>query len=661
MSLHWRELVLGKAKDPLGPHTFHRLTLIAFFAWVGLGADGLSSSCYGPEEAFHALEGHTYLAVPLALFMALTVFIISASYSQLIEAFPSGGGGYLVTTKLLGPHTGLVCGSALILDYVLTIAISIAGAIAALISVLPADLAASAVPNKWLFALFALAFLIVLNLRGVKESIVVLLPIFLLFLLTHAFALALVFTTHTGDFIGIFTNASSKIIEEGNNGIGWVALFALFIRAYSIGGGTYTGIEAVSNSMQVLREPRAATGKRTMLYMAVSLAVTAAGLMFGYLILQVTPVTGKTLNAVLLEGAFAPLSSFGVDSVLVWLALLAEGALLIVAAQAGFIGGPRTLATMALDGWVPSRFRLLSSRLVIQDGVLFMGGAAALFIVFTGASVQILVILYSINVFLTFTLSQLGMCRHWIATRAETSDWRRRFALNAVGLVLTSCVLVAMLYYKLGEGGWITILITSLTVVVCLLVRKHYTTVRTRLRELDTLVAVAPSVTHPTPPRIEPEAPTAILLVSGYNGLGVHSLYTLLRKFPSYFRNFLFVSVGIVDFGEFKGQAEITRLKERTSDELQKYVAHARSMGLAAQQRHAIGTDLVDEIEDLAKNCLAEFPRAVIFAGQLVFEEENWLTRSLHSQSAFEIQRRLHFSGLPVVLLPIRVHSGGAV
>src|ERR671922_1383746 len=133
-----RGILFGKPKDPLDPTVFHQISLAAFLAWVGLGADGLSSSAYGPEEAYLALGTHTFLALPLAILMALTVFIISASYNHVIELFPTGGGGYLAATKLLGPKTGLVAGCSLVVDYVLTITISVASGVDALFSFLPA-------------------------------------------------------------------------------------------------------------------------------------------------------------------------------------------------------------------------------------------------------------------------------------------------------------------------------------------------------------------------------------------------------------------------------------------------------------------------------------------------------------------------------------------
>src|SRR5579872_732156 len=178
-----KKLVFGKPKDPLDPQVFHNLTLVAFFAWVGLGADGLSSSCYGPEEAFLSLGAHTHLALLLAVAVMATVFILSASYSQIIELFPSGGGGYLVASKLLGPVPGVISGCALLVDYILTIAISVASSMDAIFSFVPGYL----YHWKFMATVICLVFLILLNLRGVKESVVVLTPIFVIFVLTHVF------------------------------------------------------------------------------------------------------------------------------------------------------------------------------------------------------------------------------------------------------------------------------------------------------------------------------------------------------------------------------------------------------------------------------------------------------------------------------------------
>src|SRR5215813_11555217 len=159
-----RQALIGKPRDPLDPHTRHHIALIAFFAWVGLGADGLSSSCYGPEESYLALGVHTHFGLYLAAAIAVTVFIISLAYNQVIELFPNGGGGYKVATRLIGPRAGLVSGAALIVDYILTIAISVASGADALFSLMPAGSHGWKIP----FAIAVTGVLIVLNLRGMK-------------------------------------------------------------------------------------------------------------------------------------------------------------------------------------------------------------------------------------------------------------------------------------------------------------------------------------------------------------------------------------------------------------------------------------------------------------------------------------------------------------
>src|SRR5690242_15878522 len=170
-----RRLLFGKPRDLRDRHLFHRVSLVAFLAWVGLGADGLSSSSYGPEETFRALGAHTHLGLYMAVATAVTVFIIALAYNQVIELFPTGGGGYRVATKLVGPYLGLVSGCALILDYVLPIAISIASGVDALASFLPLGFQ----PYKLWAEAFFIGLLIVMNLRGLKEAIQILLPIFL--------------------------------------------------------------------------------------------------------------------------------------------------------------------------------------------------------------------------------------------------------------------------------------------------------------------------------------------------------------------------------------------------------------------------------------------------------------------------------------------------
>src|SRR5258705_842669 len=347
------QVVVGPARRITDPHLFHKISLAAFLAWVGLGADGLSSSAYGPEAAFNALGANPFLAIPLALLTAITVVVIAVSYMRIIERFPAGGGGYVVATKLLGPHAGLMSGSALLVDYVLTIAISLASCSESIFSLFPPSLQALRIP----FTFLLLGALTLLNLRGVRESVAVISPIFLIFIVSHVGAIvaAVVLNLHQIPVeVNHLREQSSRAVQE----TGWIALLMLLFRAFTLGGGTYTGIEAVSNGVPMLREPKVETAKATMRYMAFSLAFIAGGILFGYLLYQVHPVPGKTLNAVLWYAVagqlFPPGSHLG--SALVAIVLLSAGALLFVAAQTGFLGGPPGLGYTAPRPLVPSRF-----------------------------------------------------------------------------------------------------------------------------------------------------------------------------------------------------------------------------------------------------------------------------------------------------------------
>ena len=253
-----RRVVFGGKRDATDPHVFHKLSLVAFLAWIGLGADGISSACYGPPEAFKVLGQHHYLAVFLALMTAGTVWIISASYKHIIEEFPGGGGGYVVASKLLSPGLGAVSGCALVIDYVLTIITSVASGGDAVFSLLPTEWHQYKLPA----ASIVVILLIVLNLRGVKESVIPIVPVFLLFLVTHIVAILAGFFAHF-EVVRTLPQDTVNGVHNAVTQLGLWGMFLLILRAYSFGAGTYTGIEAVSNGLPILREPRVQTGKRT--------------------------------------------------------------------------------------------------------------------------------------------------------------------------------------------------------------------------------------------------------------------------------------------------------------------------------------------------------------------------------------------------------------
>jgi amino acid transporter len=641
--------VIGGPKHLRDPHLFHKMALIPVLAWVGLGADGLSSSAYGPEEAFRALGEHTYLAVFLGLATAMTVFIISYAYSRIIEHFPHGGGGYIVATHMLGEKAGVVSGSALLVDYVMTITISIASCCDAVFSYVPKSFHHYKVP----VACALTVILIVLNIRGVKESISVMAPIFMTFVASHILMLVYGVLTHT-DKIAPLANDVQVGLRHDLSSIGAFGILLLFVRAYSLGGGTYTGIEAVSNGLQIMREPRVQTGKRTMIYMATSLAFTAGILFLCYSLVGVKPVDGKTLNAVLADSLFG---NWPMGNWISFITIFSEGALLLVAAQAGFVDGPRVMSNMAIDSWFPHRFAALSVRLTMRNGILLMGIAAIAQLFYTGGSVSALVVMYSINVFITFSLSQLGMSKFFIQRRKEDPEWVRHLSVHLVGLLLCVTILAITTYEKFSEGGWMTLVITSVVVGLCYMIKGHYVRVRQGMKDLDDTLLDVPLSSHGEPPAIDRGAPTAIQLVSGYSGFGVHTLFSILSTFPKTYKNVVFVSVAMIDSGSFKGAEEVEALEASVNAGLEKYVAMAHKLGFAAEYRTALATDVVESAVELCKQVAEEFPRSTVFTGQLTFRLEKFYHRLLHNETAFAIQRRLQWDGLTTVIMPIRVRT----
>ncbi|WP_019141694.1 APC family permease [Noviherbaspirillum massiliense] len=647
-----REIVLGKALDPMKSETRHSLALVAFLAWVGLGADGLSSSAYGPEETFRALGEHTHLGLYMAIATAVTVFIIALAYNQVIELFPTGGGGYRVASKLVGPYLGLVAGCALILDYVLTIAISIAAGVEALASLLPLGFHHY---KLWAEAFF-IGVLIILNLRGLKEAIQVLLPIFLGFVATHFVLIVYGIFAHAAYLPQLIPNTLDETGQLASN-IGWIGVSGMLLLAYSQGGGTYTGLEAVSNNVNILKEPRVHTGKMTMLYMALSLAFTASGIILLYLLWEAKPVEGQTLNA---STFGAIIESMGLGSpwlnkAMLTVVLVFEAGLLFVAANTGFLGGPAVLSNMAADSWVPHKFRYLSTRLVTQNGILVLGVAALAILFWTGGSVTLLVVFYSISVFLTFAISLFGLCLYWWQHRNGQNYWLRRFLLSLLGFVICAGILAILLVEKFADGGWAAVLIIGVIAGLCIYIRNHYRETKNAIHLVDQVFANQPFGPHVGPVLPNPQDQTAVFIVGSSRGGGLHALLWVQRMFPGHFKNFIFVNARTVDAHAYGGEGAVEQMRAEANATLKFFVDFCHSHGMASSAYLGFGTDVVDEVTRLCEEISKEYPNSIFFTSKLIFEQDNWFIRLLHNQAALAIQRRLHFESLQMVILPMKV------
>jgi amino acid transporter len=644
-----KSLFAGKAKNFKDGSVFHKISLIAFFAWIGLGADGLSSSCYGPSEAFLNLGNYHFLGIFVDLGTVLTIAVISRSYSQTIEVFPSGGGGYIVASKLHSPFVGMISGSALLIDYILTISVSVSSGSEAIFSFLPIEF----YDYRIILAIFIVIFLIYLNLRGVKESVLILAPIFILFVLTHVFAIVYSLSIHLSDMSTVVYQAQGNMTSAVSN-LGFFGPVFLVMKAFSMGAGTFTGIEAVSNGIPVLREPKVATAKKTMIYMAVSLAFMALGLMLSYLLYNVQYEQGKTLNAVLFG---VMVSDWGmIGSIFILVTLISEAAILFVAAQAGFLDGPRILSNMAIDKWMPSRFSLISDKLVAKNGTLVIGIVSIFVILLSGGKVEFLIILYSINVFITFSLTESAMVKYWYRNRFERKDWKKKISFHIVSLLLDIFILTFIIIIKFSDGGWVTLFVTCFIVVLALLIRKHYDRISELVKKIDKksiedydLAPIGNQIS-----KDQNSLKTVVLLVNGYNGLSIHTLNSILKLFGNRINKIILVQVGVINTSNFKREGDYEKIEAMLSESSEKFQKLLKKTGIDCECITSVGVDVLHEIELLIKQIKNEYDDILVFSGQLIIKKATFLNKILDNNIVFSLQRKMFDLQIPYMVIPVR-------
>jgi hypothetical protein len=319
---------------------------------------------------------------------------------------------------------------------------------------------------------------------------------------------------------------------------------------------------------------------------------------------------------------------------------------------------------MARDKWLPTRFALLSDRLVAQNGIIIMSAAAIFTLLLTKGSVKYLVVLYSINVFVTFTLAQLGMVVHWWNSRKTEKKWTSKIMVNGIGLIMTVFILITVTVVKFSEGGWITVLITSALIGLCFFIRSYYKDAAKQLLKLDSLIEAAATYTpemvdskkKELKPKFDPAAKTAVVFVNGFNGLGLHTALSVVRLFGGAFKNFVFVQVGVVDTGNFKGTEEVENLQKYVDGEVGSYVDFFTENGYYAEGITSVGTEVVDEANSLVPRIRDKYADPIFFGGQLVFKENTFMNNLLHNYIVFQLQQTMYQQGITFVILPIRVY-----
>ena len=431
----------------------------------------------------------------------------------------------------------------------------------------------------------------------------------------------------------------------------------IVLLAFALGGGTYTGIEAVSNNIHMLREPRIGTGQVTMIYMAVSLAFAAGGLILLYLLWNVHPQYGQTLNAV----------TFRQIPAISWVPSQSAAGIMLLGPSASpraFSSSPPTRAFSADRRRWPI-WRSTAGCRTIRPSLqppgdperrVLMAAAAIAILVITHGRVDKLVVLYSINVFISFVLSFTGLSRHWLRRRIGEPRRPFRIFVAIFGFLLTATILVVTTINKFAEGAWMTVVITGCIIAAGLMIRRHYDACGRLLSQADALFATTTrAVPAAEPPPLRRDKPTAIFLVGGSLGTGMHTLLATRKLFPEHFSNYVFIRVGEVDSDSFRHAGELETLRQRVDEYLAQFVNYCHRRQLAATAYGGAAADATAELTQLLDRALVEFPNSMVFASQLVFKNESFLTRLLHGQTPLIMQRRLQNRGIPMLILPMKL------
>ena len=430
-----------------------KLVALAVFS-----SDALSSVAYATEEILLVLilagAAAVWLSVPVSLAIVLLLIILTVSYRQIIYAYPGGGGAYTVAKTNLGTWAGLVAAAALIIDYVLTVAVSTAAGIAAVTSAIPALF-----PHREALCLFTILVVVVLNLRGVRESgRVFAVP-------TYLFIGSFLIMIGTG-LIQLYLGTSQATAGSALNtaAIEGVSLF-LILRAFSSGCTALTGIEVISNGVSAFRKPEPQNAAITMLGMAMILGLLFVGTSVLALQYGVVPREDETVVSQIARITFG-------EGAMYFFIQAATMAILILAANSAFAGFPRLASLLARDGFMPRQMAEMGDRLVFSNGIMILGAFSGFLIVMFQGETHALIPLYAVGVFLSFTLSQAGMVQRWISMRGP--HWRKKLAVNGIGAAATATATLIIAGTKFIHGAWIVIVLLPLLIVIFHGIHSHY-------------------------------------------------------------------------------------------------------------------------------------------------------------------------------------------
>lgn len=442
-------------------------------------SDALSSVAYATEEILLVLllasAGAFAWAGPIAIVIAVLLFIVALSYNQTIHAYPSGGGSYIVAKDNLGVLPGLIAGAALLIDYVLTVAVSISSGVAAVTSAVPAT-----EPFRVLMAVGFVLLIALANLRGLRESSTIfMIPtyIFVVFIyLLIGVGLFRFFILHDTTPAATTNVLPATTIE----GLGLL----LILRAFAAGCTALTGVEAISNGVPAFKPPESHNAARTLAVMATLLISMFLGITF---LTQLYPVIPQADHETIISQLGR--TAFG-EGPFYWVLQVATTLILVLAANTSFADFPRLASIIARDGYLPHLFVRIGQRLVFTTGILVLMFFSLLLIVAFGASTHNLIPLYAVGVFVSFTLSQAGMVQHWRKLRGP--NWKRSMLVNGIGAIATAIVSLVIIESKLLDGAWAVVVLIPLLILMFMAIHRHYEIFQEQVR-LDDAMPVSPA------------------------------------------------------------------------------------------------------------------------------------------------------------------------
>jgi amino acid transporter len=611
-----KRLVVGRplATDDEQHQRLGKVTALAVFA-----SDAISSTAYASEEILLVLVPATGLTIalhqliPISLIVMALLIVVITSYRQTIYAYPNGGGSYVVSRENLGVMPSLVAGASLLVDYILTVAVSVSAGVAAIISAFPTLL-----PERVLLCLAFVIIMTVANLRGLKESgrlfagptyvYVFSLGVLILVGLTRVF---------TGHLNSLPPNEEAIAVISGNTELAGLTLL-LFLRAFSSGAVALTGIEAISNGVPAFRRPESRNASITLVVMGSILGIYFFGISVLANQLQPTPSHEETLLSVMGRAVFDG------QTPPYYILQFATFAILILAANTAFADFPRVSSILAADGYLPNQLANRGDRLVFSNGVVALAAVASVLIVAFGGNTSRLIPLYAVGVFCGFTLSQLGMVRHHRDRRQP--GWQRNAAINLIGAIATFIVLVVVLVSKFTIGAWIPAVLIPAIVLVFMRINRHY-------RQVRAVLTVEPGMTFSR------HAHTVVILIGTVN-LGVLRAVAYGRSMSP--DRLIAISVVYSAEGE-----------RRVVDDWERFQLPVELRTVYSPFRDLTGPvlEVIDELD-------AARPDDVITVIIPELVVEHWWDSALHNQSALMIRAKLRKRpNTAIVMVPVQVDT----